>query len=216
MKDYSWTRVLSGFFALTMTGLVVSAMVMFWGKPEILSYLMWYSGSTSTILTLYGAKSLTQKKLGEGILMGLIIEFLKTVPWKKVLPVIAVIGIICANFFIMFKLRTERDLAVAQRDTARARVIAAEQNYKQCKVNREAQEILLNEYSVASVAAAEQKKRLDNELAKASAIASRAVMAEAGLAEVTAKYNKLKELSAEATLCETYEIVLRALGGEEQ
>ena len=67
LKDYSMTRLLSGFFTVVSTGLLVAAMVMFWGMPELFAYYVWYSGFASMILTLYGAKSLTQKKLNGGV-----------------------------------------------------------------------------------------------------------------------------------------------------
>ena len=69
MGEYSWTRVLSGFFSCVATGALVVSVVMFWGGPEMLGFYMWFSGFAATILTLYGAKSLTQKKLigGENV-----------------------------------------------------------------------------------------------------------------------------------------------------
>ena len=66
LKDYSMTRLLSGFFTVASTVLLVLAMVAFWGMPELFAYYVWYSGFASMILTLYGAKSLTQKKINGG------------------------------------------------------------------------------------------------------------------------------------------------------
>ena len=65
MGEYSWTRVLSGFFSCVATGALIVSMMMFWGAPEMFAYFVWYAGFASTVLTLYGAKSLTQKKIGE-------------------------------------------------------------------------------------------------------------------------------------------------------
>ena len=138
--------------------------------------------------------------------VGIILEFLKSVPWKKVLPIIIVLGIIAANFFYIYKLRSERDIA-------RAKLESAVMNYEQCKVNRIAQDKLIMEYSENAAKAAEEKADLDEKLARAVERARSLASAQQQLEIVTDKYNKLREESEGRTVCKTYEVVLIALAG---
>ena len=143
------------------------------------------------------------------------LKFLKGVPWKKVMPIVFVCGILAANFFYIFKLTAERDIARAKRDKAVAELVVAEGNYAQCKLNRVEQDKILELFSAQALLASAAKEKLDLALEDALAIANTAAEAREELAEVSARYDAIRERSQDVNLCVTYEMVLRALAGEE-
>ena len=144
-----------------------------------------------------------------------ILGFLSSVPWKKVLPIVGVLAILAANFFYIYKLTVERDIAKAKRDKAVAELVVAEGNYAQCKSNREEQGRIILNYSNEAIRGDEERQRLDLALQDALQVANSAAAAEEALAEVSAKYDAIRERSQDVNLCVTYELVLRALAGEE-
>ena len=143
------------------------------------------------------------------------LKFLKGVPWLKVAPIVFVCGILAFNFFYIYKLTAERDIARANRDKAIAELVVAEEDYAQCKLNRVEQDEILKLFSAAALLASAEKERLDLALEDALVAANTAAEAKEELAEVSAKYDAIRERSQEVNLCETYELVLRALAGEE-
>ena len=136
------------------------------------------------------------------------------IPWMKVLPIVGVLAILAANFFYIYKLTAERDIARAKKDKAVAELVVAEGNYAQCKLNREEQGRIILDYSNEAIRGAEERQRLDLALQDALEVANSAAAAEEALAEVSAKYDAIRERSEEIGLCGTYELVLRALAGE--
>jgi len=136
------------------------------------------------------------------------LEFLKGIPWGKVLPLLAVLTLVVGGFLYVDNLRDENEKLKLQ-------IEVLNRDYGQCKANREAQDEIIAEYSKNAEDAAKRKEELDEALDRIATLVASLIKAKAQLADVSKKYDKLRQEAGEIPLCATYENVLRAMAGEE-
>jgi septal ring factor EnvC (AmiA/AmiB activator) len=140
-------------------------------------------------------------------------KILKGLPWAKILPVTGVVLLLAANFFYIFMLRSQRDIARANESKAAAELQVAKQNYSLCRANREILELEIARLNERIVKIGEEKVKLDADLAQAQRRAAELAAAEEELIEVRESYAELRRQLPEMSVCQTYEAVLVALAG---
>jgi chromosome segregation ATPase len=141
-----------------------------------------------------------------------IILILKNLPWKYILAGLVILAI----GGTIFMLKSQRDLAYAQRDAANAGLEVAQMNYELCLANRENLQTALTETNKKIESIAAEKEALDRDLGVALQKARQLATAKRELAAVTDKYDRLRMQSENLTVCETYETALISLAGGTQ
>ena len=137
---------------------------------------------------------------------------LKNLPWKYILAGLVILAI----GGTMFMLKSQRDVARAERGEALAQLQVEQMNYDLCVANRENLQAAIDKTNEKIMEIVEEKEALDRELHEALHKASLLAAAKRELADVSDKYDRLRMQSENLTVCETYETALIALAGGTQ